>query len=225
MRQSTAIIAVVLLACLGLAGTGSAQVPQPVQISGTIQAVNCETGQITMATGSGNDTFQATNQTTAYVNGTAISLCSLRSYVGDQAAAALIPTNNDLVLSQVNVTTAQARPTSSSSILSSPVAIGLGALLLGGIIGYIVGHNNPPAQTPVYYPGGYTTPAQAPVSYPYGYTYGNSAPAYYPYGYAPAYLPSNYPYNRPYYHQGHNYYRCTDGGWSRDRSCGADAGK
>lgn len=214
MRQLTAAVAVLLLACLGFAGTGSAQVPQAVQISGTIQTVNCDTGQVTMATGAGNETFQATTQTAAYVNGAAVPLCSLQSYAGDQAAAAVIPTNNELVLSQVNVTAAQTAPSSSSSILSSPIAVGLGALLLGGIIGYIVGHNNAPAQAPAYDPA-YNTPVQTPVSYPYG----SGAPVYYPYGYTPAYLPSNYPYNRPYYHQGHNYYRCTDGGWSRDRSC------
>lgn len=218
MRQLTAALAAVLLACLGVASSGDAQSVQPVQIQGTLKAADCRTGQVTMATNAGDDTFQATNQTTAYVNGAAVPLCSLQSYVGDQATAVIMPANNEFVLSQINVTAPQAAASSShSSGLSSPVAIGLGALVLGGIIGYVIGHNSAPAQQPVYYPYGYAPP-QPSVSYPYGYA-PPQQPVYYPYGYAPAYLPSNYSYNRPYHYQGHNYYPCTNGGWSRDRVC------
>jgi hypothetical protein len=201
----------VLLACLGLAGMGDAQVPQAVQIQGTIQSADCQTGLVTFATTAGNDTFQANDQTVAYVNGTTVPLCSLQSYAGDSATALLTPAGNALALNQINVSAAQAAPSTSGSILSSPIAIGIGALLLGGIIGYVVGHQNAPAQTPAYTPYGYNTP----VYYPSGY----STPVYYPAGYAPSYLPAQYPYNRPYYHQGHRYYRCTNGAWSVDRTC------
>ena len=197
MRQVTAIAVSVLLACLALAGTGDAQTAQTLQVQGTIQSADCQTGQLTLATAGGNDTFQATDQTTAYVNGTAVSFCSLQSYAGDSATAAIVPAGNALDLSQINVT-APAAPapaqSPSGSFLSSPVAVGIGALLLGGLIGYMVGHQNQPAQ-PVY------------------------TPAYYPAGYAPAYLPGRYPYNRAYVYQGHRYYRCTYGGWSRDQAC------
>lgn len=210
MRHLTAIAVTVLLACLTLAGTGNAQVPQQIQIRGTIQSVDCQTGQVTFATAGGNDTFQATGQTVAHVNGTAVSVCSLQSYAGDSATASLVPTGDALDLSQIDVTAAQA-PSTSGSILSSPIAIGIGALLLGGIIGYIVGHQNTPAQTQADPANGYNAPGYAP--------YGYNSPAYYPAGYTPSYLPARYPYNRPYYHQGHTYYRCAGGVWSVDQTC------
>jgi hypothetical protein len=202
----TASVLTVLLVCLGLAGIGNAQVPEPVQIQGTIQSVDCQTGQLTLATSAGNDSFQATDQTAAYVNGNSVSFCSLQSYAGDSATAVLVPTGTAFGLSQVNVTA----PASTGSKLS-PVAIGIGALLLGGLIGYVVGHRNGQAQV-----------QQAPAYYPYTY---QQAPAYYPYGSAPSYLPAHYPYNRPYAYQGHHYYRCTNGGWNVDRACGQNGAR
>lgn len=222
MRHVTAIAVSVLLACLALAGTGSAQTLQPAQIQGTIQSVDCQSGQVTLATAGGNDTFQATNQTAAYVNGASADFCSLRSYTGAQATASVIPTGDQFDLSQINVTSqaaAASTPSTSGSILSSPVAIGIGALLLGGLIGYIAGHSNSNPQ-PVYSPYGYS-----PYGYsPYGYT--APQPAYSPYGYsyypagaAPGWLPAQYPVNRPYSYQGHRYYRCTNGWWNVDTRC------
>lgn len=211
MRHVTAIAVSVLLACLAVAGTGSAQTLQPVQIQGTIQSVDCQSGQVTLATAGGSDTFQADNQTAAYVNGTPADFCSLRSYTGAQATASVIPTGNQFDLSQINVTSQAASPSTAGSILSSPVAIGIGALLLGGLIGYMVGHHNSNPQ-PVYSPYGYPDPQ--PVDSPYGY-------GYYPAGYAPAWLPAQYPYDRPYAYRGHHYYRCTNGWWNVDRGCEA----
>jgi hypothetical protein len=198
MRHATAITLTVLLACLALAGAGNAQTVQPVQIQGTIQSADCQTGQVTLATASGTETFQATGQTAAYVNGGAVSLCSLQSYTGDTATATLIPTGVGFDLTQINVT-AQTAPSGSGSLLSSPVAVGVGALLLGGLIGYLIGHHSDP-QPQVYYGSG------APVYY-------------YPANAAPAWLPHQYPYNRAYNYQGHRYYRCQGGTWTVDRFC------
>ncbi|HET7266366.1 MAG TPA: hypothetical protein VFL28_16995 [bacterium] len=209
MRHVTAIAVSVLLACLALAGTGDAQPAQPIQVQGTIQSVDCQSGHVTLTTAGGSDTFQATNETVAYVNGSSVSFCSLQSYAGDSATAVLIPTGNAFELTQINVTAQTAAPSTSGSLLSNPVAVGIGALLLGGLIGYMVGHHNTQPQT-VDPPAGYTQ--GQPVYSPYGYRY-------YPAGYAPGWLPAQYPYNRAYDYQGHHYYRCTNGWWNMDRSC------
>ncbi|HKX18415.1 MAG TPA: hypothetical protein VJT33_10440 [bacterium] len=200
MRHVTAIAVSVLLACLALAGTGDAQTAQPIQIQGTISSVDCQTGQVTLSTSGGSDTFQATDQTAAYVNGSAVSFCSLQSDTGDSATAVLVPTGNAFDLTQIDVTAqaaAPSAPSTSGSLLSNPVAIGVGALLLGGLIGYIVGHQNTQAQ---------------PVYSPYGYQYYSS-------GHAPSWLPTQYPYDQPYRYQGHRYYRCNNGWWNVDRAC------
>lgn len=204
MRHVTAIAVSVLLACLAFAGTGDAQTAQPVQIQGTIQSVDCQTGQVTLSTSGGSDTFQATNQTAASVNGSPVSFCSLQSYTGDSATALLVPTGNAFDLTQIDVTAQTAAPSTSGSILSNPVAVGVGALLLGGLIGYLVASHNTQRQ-PVYTYG-------QPVYSPYGYRY-------YPSGSAPSWLPAQYPYNRGYSYQGHRYYRCANGWWNVDRAC------
>ncbi|HLW47434.1 MAG TPA: hypothetical protein VKW09_06660 [bacterium] len=159
-----------------------------------------------LTSGGTKDTFQATNQTVAHVNGSAVSLCSLQSYAGDSATAVLIPSGSALVLSQVNVTAqaAQAQPSAPGSILSSPLVVGLGAALLGGIIGYLIGHNS----------AGQTT--YTPTYTPYNYT---NEPVYFPSGTAPTYLPSRYPVNQRYAYQGRSYYRCTNGGWTLNQAC------
>lgn len=220
MRHITAAGVSVLVACLALAGTGYAQTYpyqpyqpyQQVQVQGTIQSVDCQSGQVTLSTAGGSESFQASNQTAAYVNGSSVSLCSLQSYTGDSATATLVPTGNALALSQINVT-AQAAPSTGGSILSSPVAVGVGALLLGGLIGYFLGHQNQP-QTPVYTPYGDTaTPYGSP------YTYNGQTYYYYPSGYAPTYLPAQYPNNRAFWYQGQRYYRCNDGSWNAGQTC------
>jgi|GEM_PF-2004489 len=209
MRDATAVAISVLLVCLGFAGVANAQVSQSVQVQGTFQSADCQTGQVTMVTSGGTDTFQATNQTVAYVNGSAVSLCSLQSYAGDSATAVLIPTGNTLVLSQVNVT-AQAQSSTpgstSGSFLSSPLVIGLGAALLGGIVGYLMGHDST------------GQPTYTPTSTPFNTT---SQPVYFPSGTVPTYLPSTYPVNQRYAYQGHSYYRCTNGGWTMNQTCSA----
>ncbi len=202
MRRLSVVTVMVLLPCLGLAGVANAQVAQSLQVQGTVQSVDCQAGQVSLATSGGTDTFQATDQTAAYANGTAVPLCSLQSYVGDSATATVVPAGSALTLAQIAVTgpqTAAPTPSPSKSILSSPIAVGLGALLLGGIIGYVIGHRSA-AQTPVY-PWGYN------ASVPYPYFYGSAG------------FPANVPYNGWYDYQGYRYYYCTNGVWRRGQVC------
>lgn len=154
MRRLTAVATAVLLACLTLAGTGSAQTAAPLQIQGTIQSVDCQNGTVTMTTPNGALTVQATGDTGVSVNGTAVSFCALQSYTGDSATATLYPSNSEFVLSQVAVSAPQAAPAASAAH-PSPAMIAIGTLLLGGIIGYLVGHNSQPAPDPAPAPAYY----------------------------------------------------------------------
>jgi len=151
MRQLTAFVTVVLLACLGFAGIGNAQTQQFVQMQGTIQAVDCQNQQLTLTNSGGTTTFLATSQTAVYLNGTLTQLCALQSYTGAPATVSVTPSDNEFVLGQVNVTAPQAASaTAKPSTTSSVLGIAVGALLLAGIA-YLIGHNaanNNPAPAP-----------------------------------------------------------------------------
>jgi len=159
MRRLTAIITMVLLGSLGLVGIGNAQT-QSVQIQGTIQAVDCQTQQLTLNTSGGPTTLQVTNQTAIYANGTPAPLCALRSVIGAPATALLSPSDNQFVVGRVDVgasvATAQPAPGTVLGPSTPPiVGIALGALVFGGLAYLILHHpnNNNRDYYPDYYSG------------------------------------------------------------------------
>ncbi len=141
MRHLTAIATVILLACLGLAGTADAQAQQPLQLQGTIQAVDCSTQQLTLYTSGGPATLQATAQTAIYLNGTPASLCSLQGSIGAPATALIVPSGSEFVLGQMDVgvapTAAAVAPASGESSGTSLAGVAFGAFLLGGLVSLI----------------------------------------------------------------------------------------
>jgi hypothetical protein len=156
MRQLTAVLAVLFVTCLGLAGVGNAQAQQPLLLQGTLQSANCQTQEITVNTSGGATTFPVTNQTAIYVNGTLTPVCSLQSFAGSPVTVYLVPSNSEFVLGRVDVGATQAAPQPASSSVTSPgtstaVGIALGALFLGGLA-YVLLHNanNQPAPAPAY---------------------------------------------------------------------------
>ncbi len=160
MRRLTAIITMVLLGSLGLVGIGNAQT-QSVQIQGTIQAVDCQTQQLTLNTAGGPTTLQVTNQTAIYANGAPASLCALQSVVGAPATALVAPSDNQFVLGRVDVgaSVAPAQPAPGTVLppSTSPiVGIALAALVFGGLAYLILHHpnNNNHDDNPDYYSGG-----------------------------------------------------------------------
>jgi hypothetical protein len=142
MRHLTAIVTVVLLACLGLAGTANAQAQQPLQLQGTIQAVDCPAQQLTLYTSGGPATLQVTGQTAIFLNGTPTSLCSLQASIGAPATGLVVPSGSEFVLGQIDVGTPQdAAPPAPASVevpgASSLVGVAFGAFLLGGLVSLI----------------------------------------------------------------------------------------
>ena len=152
VKGAVAVLAMVTVVCLGFAGAGSAQTTG-LQVQGTLAAVNCRTGELTLNTSGGATTVQATNQSAVYLNGSPIALCSLASYRGAPATAVIVPSDNEFVLGRLDVTAQAAAPAPATvSSGSSALGLALGALAIGAI-GYLIGKNSaPPAQTvPVYY--------------------------------------------------------------------------
>ncbi len=151
MRRLTATVIVILLACLGLADIGNAQVPQALQIQGIIQAVDCQAQQLTLNTSGSTTTFQSTGQTAIFVPGGLTQLCSLQAFIGAPAAVLVTPSDNQFVLTRVDVGAPQA---ASQPVLQSTPATGetpgtsstagiiLGAILLGGLTYLLLNNSN-----------------------------------------------------------------------------------
>jgi hypothetical protein len=224
---------------LGFAGVAGAQVPPPAQIQGTIQSVNCQTGQVTLSTSAGYQTFQASNQTAFYVNGGSVSLCALQQYSGAQATATLVPAWNasypggsyggyynypgngypgngyyqggGYSLSQLNVT-AQTSTSPFGSIGSSLGSIGsfLSSPLGSALVSGVIGY--------LINHNRLGQPVYTPTYNPFNYT---TTPVYFPN--LPFTLPytNQYQQGQPMYYQGHNFYQCGNGGWTMNQPCGS----
>jgi len=152
MRTLTAAAAVVMMvgvACLGFAGIGDAQTTG-LQVQGTLAGVNCQTGQVVLNTSGGQTTLDATDQSAVDLNGSPIALCSLASYTGAAATATVVPSNNEFVLGQLNVTAQAAAAPAPATVSSgsSVLGIALGALAIGALA-YMIGRNSAPAPQPV----------------------------------------------------------------------------
>ena len=151
MRTLTAAVAVVMMvavASLGFASVSEAQTTG-LQVQGTLAGVNCQTGQVVLNTSGGQTTMDATDQSAVDLNGSPIALCSLASYTGAAATATVVPSNNEFVLAQINVTAQAAAPAPATvSSGSSALGLALGALAIGAL-GYLIGKSAAQAPVPV----------------------------------------------------------------------------
>ena len=145
----TALVTMVMVACLGFAGAGYAQTTG-LQIQGTLAGVDCQSQQLTLNTSGGSTTVQSTNQSALYLNGSPIALCSLASYTGAAATATVVPSNSEFVLGQIDVTAQAAAQPAPATVSSGSSVLGLaiGALAIGAIA-YLIGKNSAPAPQPV----------------------------------------------------------------------------
>jgi hypothetical protein len=89
MRKWIALALGVLVPLLGLAGVGNAQ--STLQVQGTIQAVDCQEGFVSLATSTGIDTIAAGPYTAISINSQVVSLCDLAAYTGGTATVWLAP--------------------------------------------------------------------------------------------------------------------------------------
>jgi hypothetical protein len=138
----------VAVACLGFAGVSDAQTTG-LQVQGTLAGVNCQTGQVVLDTSGGQTTIDATDQSGVDLNGSPIALCSLASYTGAAATATVVPSNNEFVLGQIDVTAQAAVPAPATvSSGTSTLGLALGALAIGAL-GYLIGKSTAQAPVPV----------------------------------------------------------------------------
>jgi len=106
MERITAVVVAVLLGVLGLAGTGQAQSQPDIQVQGTIESVDCQSGTIVLNGPEGSNTVYVSDTTAVVVNSTNVQFCSLQSYVGQPAVATLVASGNQFLATQIAVTAA-----------------------------------------------------------------------------------------------------------------------
>lgn len=170
VRRVFAVGITVFVSSLGLAGSGDAQ-PSPtdsiVQTQATVQAVDCDGEQLTLAGPGISSVIQSTLGSVIHVNGAVTPFCALSSYVGSSATAWLMPRGGQVVLVRLDVTSTvvpgnPASPSPPLAPASAPT------------------YTTPPAYTPI--PPPYTS---GPPSY-------TPAPTYTPVPYTPAPQPPAY---------------------------------
>jgi hypothetical protein len=142
MQKAIALALGVLVSLLGLAGVGSAQ--STVQVQGTIQGVDCQSGTVVVATSDSTNTIAVAPYTAILVDSRAVPLCDLQQYVGSPATIWVVADGNQIVATRID-TTAQAAV--------APVALGaqqeaisplpiigvvLGTIILAGLIYLLV---------------------------------------------------------------------------------------
>ena len=142
MQKAIALTLGVLVSLLGLAGVGYAQ--SGVQVQGTIQGVDCQSGTVAVATSDSTNTIAVAPYTAVLVDSRAVPLCDLRQYVGSPVTIWVIPEGNQFVATRID-TTAQAAvspvalPAQQEAISPLPIiGIVLGTILLAGLIYLLV---------------------------------------------------------------------------------------
>jgi hypothetical protein len=179
MRKSVALLLGVLVPLLGLAGAGNAQ--STVQVQGTIQAVDCQSQTVVLATPNSTNTIAVAPYTAVAVDSQAVSLCDLQQYIGSPATVWLVANGNEFVATRIDAT---AQGVTAPVVTAAPVqtaidplpivGVVLGTIAVAGLIYLLVRDNDRYYRYPYY--GDY-----------YGYYY---HPEYRPYlGWYPAVCP------------------------------------
>ncbi len=101
MRRVTGLLLGILLPLLGLAGIGHAQ--SAVQVQGNIQAVDCQTQTIILATAGGSNTIAAADSTPVLINSTSVPFCALQQYIGAPVSVWLVASGDQFVATRIDV--------------------------------------------------------------------------------------------------------------------------
>ena len=143
MLRLVAVAVAALIPFIGLNGIGQAQTVA--EITGDVQAVDCNAGTITLdANGNPDnaDTIYASDSTAVTVESSSVPFCTLDGYIGAPVTAWVVPYGSQLYATQIDVTgPAYVAPAPQASIAPLPI-IGtvLGTVLLGGLL-YLVANS------------------------------------------------------------------------------------
>ena len=140
MRKAIAVLIGLLLPFLGVAEVGQAQ--SAIQVQGTIQSVDCQSGTVVLSGPTGLNTMAAADFTTVLVNSTSVPFCTLQQYVGAPATAWLVAGGNEFEVTRIDVVgpAAVAYPPAPVVTVSPLPIVGvvLGTIALAGLLYLLV---------------------------------------------------------------------------------------
>jgi hypothetical protein len=119
---------------LGLSGVGQAQTAA--EITGDIQAVDCQSGIVTLNSGGNADVIYASDSTAVSVGSSGVPFCTLEGYVGAPVTAWVVPYGSEFYATQIDVTgPAYVLPATQAAIVPLPiVGTVLGTVLFDGLL-------------------------------------------------------------------------------------------
>ena len=143
MRKAIGVLVGVLLPFLGVAGVGQAQ--SAIQVQGTIQSVDCQSGTVVLSSPPGSNTMAAADYTTVLVNSASVPFCTLQQYVGAPATAWLVASGNEFEVTRIDVvgSVAVANPPAPVVTIAPLPIVGvvLGTIAVASLL-YLLVHDN-----------------------------------------------------------------------------------
>jgi hypothetical protein len=136
----------------GLGGAGQAQAQTAAEVQGTIEAVDCNSGNVTLDYAGTAETVDASDTTAVAVGDSSVPFCSLEGYVGAPADAWVVPYGDQFLATQIDVTGPVAVvPVATEAIAPLPI-IGsvLGTVLTDGLLYLLVNDGGVYYQYPYY---------------------------------------------------------------------------
>jgi hypothetical protein len=138
VQKLIAVAIAVMIPFLGLSGIGHAETTAELQ--GTIEAVDCQSGAVTLDTGGTAAVIDASDTTAVAVEDSSVPFCALEGYIGAPADAWVVPDGEQLLATQVDVVGPVAVvPAAVEAIAPLPiVGTVLGTVLYDGLLYLLV---------------------------------------------------------------------------------------
>lgn len=125
---------------LGLNGVSQAQTAAKIQ--GTLDAVDCQSGTMTLDSSGNTQTIYASDSTAVAVESSSVPFCTLDGYVGAPVDAWVVPYGSEFIATQIDVTGSVPVLAATQTAIAPLPLVGtvLGTVLVAGLL-YLIAHD------------------------------------------------------------------------------------
>ena len=140
MKTLIATAIAIFVSFLGFNGVGQAQTAAELQ--GSVDAVDCQSGTLTLDSAGNTETIYASDQTAVAVEESSVPFCTLEGYVGAPVDVWVAPYGSEFIATQIDVTgPVPVLAATQTAIAPMPIAgTVLGTVLISGLL-YLVSHD------------------------------------------------------------------------------------